>query len=139
MTLTDAIPEDVMSVGEAEPESWTQFLDELETWCCELPDRTSPADAPEMMLIDREELHMIAGKVRDHLYAALPSEPAAVADVVAWIYEDELPKSYPYDAMFPYSKVDGVRLFPVFAPPAPQPVPGESDPLGFLDWRRYLK
>lgn len=29
-----------------------------------------------------------------------------------WIYEDELPDDYPYDAMFPYSKVDGVRLFP---------------------------
>jgi hypothetical protein len=32
--------------------------------------------------------------------------------VVGWIYEDELPRGYPYDAMFPFSKVDGVRLFP---------------------------
>ncbi|WP_137136578.1 hypothetical protein [Rhizobium sp. FKY42] len=36
--------------------------------------------------------------------------------IAGWIFEDELPESYPYDAMYPYSKVDGVRLFPVFAP-----------------------
>jgi len=29
-----------------------------------------------------------------------------------WINEDELPDDYPYDEMFPYSKVDIVRLFP---------------------------
>lgn len=39
---------------------------------------------------------------------------------IAWLYEDTLPPEYPYDAMFPYSKVDGVRMFPVFAPPANQ-------------------
>jgi len=44
------------------------------------------------------------------------AEPA----IVGWLFEDELPDNYPYDAMFPYSKVDGVRMFPVFAPPAPQ-------------------
>lgn len=40
---------------------------------------------------------------------------------VDWIYEDELPSSYPYGRMFAYSKVrDGVRMFPVYAPsPAP--------------------
>jgi hypothetical protein len=36
---------------------------------------------------------------------------------VGWMYEDELPIGYPYDAMFPYSKVDFVRMFPVYAPP----------------------
>src|SRR5690606_22519383 len=35
---------------------------------------------------------------------------------VAWMYEDEIPDNYPYDAMFPYSKVEGVRMFPVYAP-----------------------
>ena len=35
---------------------------------------------------------------------------------LAWIHEDELPENYPYDAMFPYSKVDIVRMFPVFGP-----------------------
>lgn len=29
-----------------------------------------------------------------------------------WVYEDELPEDYPYDAMFPYSIVDVARLFP---------------------------
>lgn len=40
--------------------------------------------------------------------------------VIAWLYEDTLPPEYPYDAMFPYSRVDGVRMFPVFAPPSDQ-------------------
>ena len=39
-------------------------------------------------------------------------------DVLAWIHEDELPESYPYSAMYPHSKVDVVRLFPVFGPQA---------------------
>lgn len=36
--------------------------------------------------------------------------------VVGWLYEDELPNSYPYNEMFTHSRVDGVRVFPVFAP-----------------------
>ncbi|MHA4733248.1 hypothetical protein [Ensifer adhaerens] len=55
------------------PVAWQQFLCELETWCCELPDRTSPEDAPEMMLFDRDELHMMAEKVRDFLSTAQPA------------------------------------------------------------------
>ena len=35
---------------------------------------------------------------------------------LAWIFEDELPKNYPYEEMFPYSKVDVVRMFPIFGP-----------------------
>lgn len=42
--------------------------------------------------------------------------------VVGWINEDGLPNGYPYDAMFPFSKVDGVRLFPVYAPAAAEKV-----------------
>lgn len=48
-----------------EDKPWNRFLGELETWCCELPDRSSPDNAPEMMLIDRQELVMLAVKVRD--------------------------------------------------------------------------
>ena len=48
------------------------------------------------------------------LQNAAPQEPGV--GVIAWIHEDELPKGYPYDAMFPFSKVDGVRMFPVYAP-----------------------
>lgn len=36
--------------------------------------------------------------------------------IVGWIFEDELPDAYPYDEMFEFSKVDVVRMFPVFAP-----------------------
>ncbi|NYT59464.1 hypothetical protein H0A65_11090 [Alcaligenaceae bacterium] len=43
------------------------------------------------------------------------------AHVIAWIHEDELPDNYPYEAMFLHSKVDLVRLFPVFAPIPDQP------------------
>ena len=40
-----------------------------------------------------------------------PKEPEQKP--VAWIYEDELLESYPYDAMFEKSRVmDGVRMFP---------------------------
>jgi len=37
-------------------------------------------------------------------------------EVAGWINEDDLPDNYPYDAMWPHSKVDGVRLFPVYLP-----------------------
>jgi len=31
----------------------------------------------------------------------------------SWHYKDELPEDYPYDKMFPHSKIiDGVRMFP---------------------------
>ena len=38
-----------------------------------------------------------------------------------WIYEDELPADYPYDKMFPFSKLGldglgGVRIFPQVTP-----------------------
>ena len=39
-----------------------------------------------------------------------------VQEPMAWMYEDELPSGYPYDLMFQHSKMDGVRLFPVFGP-----------------------
>ncbi|PPE61907.1 hypothetical protein F157LOC_00741 [Pectobacterium brasiliense] len=38
---------------------------------------------------------------------------------VAWIHEDELPEGYPYDAMFSFSKVDIVRMFPIYGPTLP--------------------
>jgi len=43
----------------------------------------------------------------------------AAENPVAWIHEDELPGNYPYDQMFPFSKVDIVRIFPVYAPQLP--------------------
>lgn len=56
--------------------------------------------------------------------------PAASGDLrsLAWIYEDELPKGYPYDAMFKYSEVrSGVRMFPVYAPGCAASLPGRDD------------
>lgn len=43
---------------------------------------------------------------------------AVATGIVGWIHEDQLPDGYPYEAMFRHSKVDGVRMFPVFAPAA---------------------
>lgn len=41
-------------------------------------------------------------------------------NLMGWIYEDSLPDAYPYHAMFPHSAViDGVRMFPVYAPTQP--------------------
>ena len=46
---------------------------------------------------------------------------------VAWIYEDELPEGYPYDAMFKKSRViDGVRMFPVNVAPQRKPLTDEE-------------
>lgn len=56
------------------------------------------------------------------LYSAPQPLPA---EVLGWIYEDELPQGYPYEAMHVHSRVDGVRLFPVFGPHA-APLPTTS-------------
>lgn len=56
-----------------------------------------------------------------------------VQEIVGWIFEDELPKNYPYDAMCPHSKVDVVRMFPVFAPSSAQPViPEQQQPIAYI-------
>jgi len=54
-------------------------------------------------------------RLRNALRATPPTSAPTTA-VVGWMNEDELPEGYPYDEMFPHSRVDGVRLFPVFAP-----------------------
>jgi hypothetical protein len=60
----------------------------------------------------------------DDLRTAL-AEPEQ--EPVAWMYEDELPSGYPYDLMFQHSKMDGVRLFPVFGPfPQRKPLTDEE-------------
>lgn len=84
---------------------------------------------PESILTDAEMRALICGnpftlglsiaRLKDFIRQV---EKAVVAKLVAeqepaaWLYEDELPDNYPYAAMFPYSKVDGVRMFPVYAP-----------------------
>lgn len=66
---------------------------------------------------------MFNGEDSPHIHACndcrhlLPARPAQTEQQpVGWIHEDELPEGYPYDAMFPFSKVDVVRMFPVYAP-----------------------
>lgn len=61
-------------------------------------------------------------RLRARLAAALTAKPHApiAPEPLAWVPEDELPDSLPseaYDALFPYSKVDFIRLFPVYGPP----------------------
>ena len=60
----------------------------------------------------------------DEAWARFCAQLQAQAKVIGWINEDELPENYPYDVMFPHSKVDGVRLFPVFAPAQQKGAPG---------------
>lgn len=58
--------------------------------------------------------------------AALTAPPVPThQEVLAWVNEDSLPANYPYDALFPHSKVDIVRMFPVYGP-APAPVATED-------------
>lgn len=68
------------------------------------------------------------------LAAAPKAEPAAVAghEVLCWVPEDELPESITSDAyntLFKYSRVDGIRWFPVFGQSAQtlQPAPAAQE------------
>ena len=59
--------------------------------------------------------------VQDAASIAIHTAGAAgpAREPLAWLYEDTLPDSYPYDEMFQHSEVrSGVRMFPVFGPPA---------------------
>ena len=58
----------------------------------------------------------IKDKVLKACKEALEQPPQEQCEPVAWIYEDELPKNYPYELMFQHSKIDTVRMFPVYAP-----------------------
>ena len=53
---------------------------------------------------------------RDWVFLTTP-QVSPKSEPLAWLYEDTLPPEYPYDAMYPHSRVDGVRMFPVFGPP----------------------
>lgn len=50
--------------------------------------------------------------------ALAPFVASVTCEIAGWVYEDELPSGYPYDAMFLFSRVDIVRVFPVFVPTA---------------------
>lgn len=61
--------------------------------------------------------------------SAIEADRKCWDEPVAWLYEDELPDNYPYEAMFPYSKVDGVRMFPVYVP---QPAEPALEPVAWM-------
>ncbi|VFR32382.1 FIG00639676: hypothetical protein [plant metagenome] len=67
------------------------------------------------------------------------AQPAASAEPVAWINEDDLPDNYPYDEMFGFSQIlDGVRMFPVFWPGTvitPEYLDGHKDG---LEWAAQM-
>lgn len=77
-------------------------------------------------------------KVKQQEQSAQHVSTECVGEPVAWINEDELPESYPYDAMFPYSKVDMVRMFPVFEPQLKHD-DGRTDALRDLSYCAGLK
>ncbi len=86
-------------------------------------------ETPEGAYVKHQDYLTIL-KINDYLQARLVKQATQLTiahdrhqrmEPIAWINEDELPTGYPYDAMFPYSKVDIVRMFPVFAPQATVP------------------
>lgn len=57
------------------------------------------------------------------LLATATGLPAQAVEPLCWVNEDELPESMSeeaYSALFPHSKVDVVRMFPIFAAPQAQ-------------------
>jgi hypothetical protein len=93
-----------------------------EVWECEMLPRLRAALAPSppqhVQGADDLQAHYSQTIIDQMESTNIPAltHPSPQTNVVGWIYEDELPEGYPYDAMFPHSKVDGVRMFPVFAP-----------------------
>jgi len=83
-------------------------------WCEAVPGQ------PSRMIerVGRDEASAIyAWNTRALLAEQARTEPT---NLMGWIYEDSLPDAYPYHAMFPHSAViDGVRMFPVYAPAQP--------------------
>ncbi len=93
-----------------------------ETSCAsgDLIDQLEAARQRIAVLEDKEfrssEIKKIMRERFEAAEAELARRDAAAGEPIAWINEDELPENYPYDDMYPYSKVDIVRLFPVFGP-----------------------
>ncbi|WP_434170372.1 hypothetical protein ACR2SE_28710 (plasmid) [Citrobacter freundii] len=53
---------------------------------------------------------------RIHLRLAEITLAALTVEPLMWVNEDSLPANYPYDELFPFSKVNIVRMFPVYGP-----------------------
>ena len=80
----------------------------------------------------------LANRIGAYLASPEEAQPEAKAAPVAWMYEDELPENYPYDAMYTYSDViDGVRMFPVFLPSPEAAREVERDAARWRYWKNY--
>lgn len=81
-----------------------------------------PADVyAQFQRLRDERVPALRARLR-HVLAFLPVVPEPVVPL-CWVNEDELPKSMSneaYAALFPHSKVDVVRMFPIFAAPQGQ-------------------
>ena len=74
-------------------------------------------NADDLLRRALEIFEVIGDPVSANLYREIERYLDAPKDEpVAWIPEDELSEGYPYDVMFPYSKVDIIRWFPVYGP-----------------------
>lgn len=84
------------------------------------------AHTPQFDRMDKEIVKYAISQMRASLTAAFlqcEQEP------FCWVYEDELPKSMTkeaYNALYPHSKIDGVRLFPIYGPAAPTDVRAQT-------------
>jgi hypothetical protein len=90
---------------------------------------TSQMDNPRAefeQLADDNQLHGISRITCGNYFmegydrgrSAMAKEAAQASTGMGWVCEDELPKWYPYDAMFPFSRLGsdgkgGARVFPV--------------------------
>lgn len=60
----------------------TRFADNAVSWLCELPDRTSPDDEPEMCLVTGEELHEYLVEAFTEAFTQLQAQLATVVEAV---------------------------------------------------------
>lgn len=80
----------------------------------ELP---TECDSPELCAVSKS----CAGQFGTQRICASHGHAPAGAAILCWVNEDELPEGLTqeaYSALFPHSKVDVVRMFPVFGPTA---------------------
>lgn len=110
------------------PEGWPMFCRDIKQLCMDKGN-------PELPKQNSTEHNALADAYWNKLaYEFLESQrtqdPSTLAPTFeSWINEDELPKDYPYDAMFPFSKLGpdgrgGVRIFPKL--PAGTQAPSEQ-------------
>lgn len=107
------------NMGQAIAEAETQEQGEPVAWPCVIEEDDFEKDTVTLKM-QCSDYKVSAGQ---HWLSTCP-QPNTTNKPLAWICEDELPVDYPFDAMYPYSKVDVVRMFPVFGPQPNKPLTG---------------